>query len=136
MPSRDIHYDQAIHNSELAKELINQEPLIYKDWALIIAFYAALHLVEAVMADDNVHSDKEKSPHSFRRNWVKNSSLSQRAQKAYLKLYNLSLSLRYLANSECKGKNKGNWITDVEAKKILNDNLQFLRQEISELLAS
>ena len=51
MSSRSIHIQQAKHNEALAKELVSSG-YRYKDWAVIAAFYAALHYFEARLHDE------------------------------------------------------------------------------------
>ena len=51
MSSRSIHIQQARHNEALVKELVSSG-YRYKDWAVIAAFYAALHYFEARLHDE------------------------------------------------------------------------------------
>lgn len=130
------HREQAQHNFDLAKELADQTPLKYKDWSLIIAFYAAIHFVEAIMALEGSHSETDNHPHIFRRDWVEQKSkLSKDARKVYLKLYQLSMSLRYL-RSECRGMTKGQWLKDSTVRKIVKSDFRVLNSEVDALLAS
>ena len=46
MSSRSAHINQARHNEALARELVNGG-YRYRDWAVIAAFYAAIHYFEA-----------------------------------------------------------------------------------------
>lgn len=51
MSSRAVHLRQARHNEGLAKEFI-RSGYRYRDWAVIAAFYAALHYFEARLHDE------------------------------------------------------------------------------------
>lgn len=50
MSSRSAHIRQARHNEALARELVSNG-YRYRDWAIIAAFYAAVHYFEARLHD-------------------------------------------------------------------------------------
>lgn len=51
MSSRAAHIRQARHNAALARELIDSG-YRYRDWAVVAAFYAAVHYFEARLHDE------------------------------------------------------------------------------------
>jgi hypothetical protein len=53
LPSQDEHFSQAAHNESTALLLLQHR---YFDWAITAFFYAALHLVEAILAQSGEHS--------------------------------------------------------------------------------
>lgn len=58
MASRARHIEQARQNAEVARLLMQDAPdgSCRWQWAMTAAFYAALHYVEAFLADLNLHS--------------------------------------------------------------------------------
>ena len=76
--SRSIHIQQARHNEAL-KELVSSG-YRYKDWAVIAAFYAALHYFEARLHDEPPFSHPRLNGRVFshgRYKFSSGSSLSQ-----------------------------------------------------------
>lgn len=56
MPSRERHLSQANGNERFLGTFdLKQTP--YPDWAITVAFYAAVHWVEAYFAEQNQHFD-------------------------------------------------------------------------------
>jgi hypothetical protein len=51
MPTGSTHLAQAARNKTLALAIVDD----YPDWAVVVLFYAALHLVDAYLARSNVH---------------------------------------------------------------------------------
>ena len=53
MPISGQHQDKAVHN----KEFLNEVPFPdkYADWTVVVCFYAAVHLADALLATDNRH---------------------------------------------------------------------------------
>lgn len=68
MATREAHIDQAKHNRNFAKQLLQVAPE-FRDWAVIAAFYAAVHYVEACFYEVPAikHSDHRANPHNFRK---------------------------------------------------------------------
>ncbi len=54
MPNLDEHLQIAGNNISFSQSLISEQR--YLDWAVTGMFYAAIHYVEAYLADKNVHS--------------------------------------------------------------------------------
>jgi len=100
MASEADHVAQAGHNEALAQELGND--LIYKDWLITVAFYAAIHYVEASLArGSGRHCDTDRlrprrvSIHKWREDLVR-SRCTQRCWRSYRALKNESMNARYL----------------------------------------
>ena len=100
MASEVDHIAQAEHNEALAQELSND--LTYKDWLITVAFYAAIHYVEASLARDSIgHSDTDpRRPqnvgiHAWREQLV-HRRYSQGCWQSYRTLRNESANARYL----------------------------------------
>lgn len=100
MASEADHIAQAEHNEALAQELSND--LTYKDWLITVAFYAAIHYVEASLVRDSIgHSETDPrrpsrvSLHEWRQMLVR-SRCSQRCWTSYRTLRNESTNARYL----------------------------------------
>lgn len=59
MPSSDQHTKQAIHNESLLSLLEQQARHIdYGDWYVTIAFYAAVHRIEAVLFTKKIRTER------------------------------------------------------------------------------
>ncbi len=56
MPTSAEHLEKARHNEEFVTALLAAHPKRFFDWALNGAFYAAVHYVEAVLAEVGYHS--------------------------------------------------------------------------------
>jgi len=77
MAKEDLHLTQARHNKKVAKYLLKNN-CIFPDWAIICAFYVALHCFEArLYARENEHTEslaqrntRSLSPHAFRNNFI------------------------------------------------------------------
>jgi hypothetical protein len=99
------HIDQANHNEQCARFLIDDKPE-YRDWAITAAFYAAVHLAEASFS---THSDighsaiakdkrKDEGIHDYRERKIR--ELARSAYRSYKKLREASQHARYLALKE------------------------------------
>jgi hypothetical protein len=54
--AEQVHLAQARYNEALARELIEE----YGDWAITVAFYAAVHYVEAKFATRQMHTRSDE----------------------------------------------------------------------------
>lgn len=137
MPNCDQHWEQAEHNESLAKEIISQVPIAYRDWGEIVSFYSSIHFVEAYMADQfSWHSDVEAkkmtlmSPHYFRSKFVRE-RLSI-IQCDYDELSIASKMLRYLTDENGMAHSpKGTFFSEDDIKSFFNENLQSVKSEIA-----
>lgn len=60
MGTRSDHAEKAEHNQRFLESIDSQE---YPDWAVTVAFYRALHLVEMLFAASGHHSDNHRDRH-------------------------------------------------------------------------
>ena len=60
MPRKDEHLDQAKHNESFANEVATALST-YADWAIVAAFYSAIHYLEARFAFLGFHSDRHET---------------------------------------------------------------------------
>ena len=126
MPLCSDHIEQAEHNKSFAEQLIETKPMLYKDWAVIGAFYSAVHFIEAYRANKNGdHSDGH-----LNRNLFVIQEFPKKISKAYMKLSRLSRILRYL---ELAGKiypSKGTWINDADVMAFVTISLINVEEEV------
>ena len=114
-----LHWAQAEHNRGLMLALSSCTPIVYRDWVVIVGFYAAVHYVEARLATEpEGHSDGRAGAHRFRLDMV-SKYYGNSAIKAYRKLYRTSLILRYLVaydpstqTTRCAAEAAGAWLDD------------------------
>ena len=84
MPAREAHIAQARRNAALI-------PVQDPDWTIVVAFYAALHLIEAYWAESGVHLQN----HRARNDAIRTVSVFSAVQRRYLTLYEKSRTARY-----------------------------------------
>lgn len=137
------HVKQAEHNGSLATKLVSVSPIEYKDWAITIAFYAAIHYVEAYLAIGGVHSEKQvdgktyKSGHDYRASNI-DRILSSNAAESFLLLYRLSRMLRYLElhGQEVESGIGGSWIVDKDVALHVKSDLGSIKSDIERKIAA
>jgi len=106
VPSYQAHLHQAQHNEGLLSELMAS--LSYKDWLVTVAFYSAIHYVEAAFfnnpaighTDTSIPTDPNTgrwrdSPHIWRMELLEN-NYPRYVWKSFRSLYNASWIARYL----------------------------------------
>jgi hypothetical protein len=94
------HLNQAEHNESFAAQLDGDPDLRYWDWLITVAFYAAVHYVEALFF---VHREightetacPDLDRHAFRARKVKD-LLGTKCWRSYRKLQDSSYNVRYL----------------------------------------
>jgi hypothetical protein len=93
MPNELSHIQQAQHNSQ-ALSCLERSVDDFSDWMTTVAFYKALHLVEAVFANDKtiLHGHN----HENRENILKRTPKYSNIYKHYRVLLNASIVARYL----------------------------------------
>ena len=89
MPSRDEHLGQARRNKEFCDAAEPLSDYDHRDWVVTAAFYAALHLVDAVLAGDGLHPALHSTRDSHVRRHCRN------AYPDYRSLKDLSRNSRY-----------------------------------------
>jgi hypothetical protein len=87
------HLRQWQHN----RELLGRLPAECPDWFVTVAFYAVLHVVDALFATDDV--DRVRS-HGARNDVLLRTNRYQAIKRPYLSLYDLSKRVRYLVDWE------------------------------------
>ena len=106
MPSYQAHLYQAQHNEGLLSELMAS--LSYKDWLVTVAFYSAIHYVEAAFfnnpaighTDTSIPTDPNTgrwrdAPHIWRMKLLEK-HYAKDVWKGFRSLYNASWVARYL----------------------------------------
>lgn len=101
------HIKQAKHNQGFAEQLDRDQGLRHWDWLITIAFYSAIHYVEAFFVTTSIgHTEKacrNENQHSFRQQTVR-TFLGHNCWKSYRKLQDASYYVRYLAHAISKQK--------------------------------
>jgi hypothetical protein len=69
----------------------------FPEWLATVAFYAAVELIEKLLADHGVHSES----HHDRRTALKRLFPSHALNRSYSDLYNASMDARYLSIADC-----------------------------------
>ena len=95
MPNETTHLAIANHNQQLI-ELLLPHINDYADWITTVAFYKALHIVEAVLSNDN--TIRHGIDHQSRENILKRNSKYKHIYTYYRPLYAASLVARYLSD--------------------------------------
>ena len=95
MPNKDCHLKLARRNQVLIDHLL---PKIndHSDWITTIAFYKALHIVEAIFQDDPRIQHGQN--HEGRDSFLKANKKYQQIYKHYRPLWAASIIARYLEN--------------------------------------
>lgn len=116
MPEAEAHEKQYKHNKNLLQCNVLQSEENY-DWAITIAFYSAMHLIEKFFAEKGIHNKS----HEARNRFVANEATLKRKRIPiqYNLLYNQSIRSRY----ECAK------IT-LEDLKYVKDALSFIEKEL------
>jgi len=88
VPSRQEHIDKARYNGGVARRL---EAIPVYDWAVTTMFYSALHLVDAVLAANNIHP----TTHADRNNRIQRNPALAAHWRDYRHLRDRSEDARY-----------------------------------------
>lgn len=91
MPSKRAHLGAAEHNQEVILYL-SKEPR-FADWTAVVAFYKALHLVDAVLCADGLGHPGD---HLHREEILKRTNRYRTLHRDYRALKEASLVARYL----------------------------------------
>lgn len=134
MPSQSAHLELARHNQDLIDHLM-KDPHRFPDWVTTVAFYRALHLVEAVFAQDS--AIKHGGDHGSRQRHLKSNRRYAAIYKAYHPLWTASIVARYLENRESGSdvSSFGEYLTaDQVNATILNHYLRKVESSVEQLL--
>lgn len=98
MPLHDSHFEKSKENLITLKQLSSHKES--KDWFITIAFYSALHLVEAMLSLQN--RLKSNTLHCFSHTIRKDvlSAAYPKIWKKYRPLYDASLAARYIQRDD------------------------------------
>jgi hypothetical protein len=133
MASKKAHLDLASRNWTTIVYLRDSGE-DHSDWVATIAFYKALHLIEAVFADDKaiLHS----SDHSSRESFLKKTPRYQPLWKHYRPLFAASLIARYLDDGSGKEVTCFNKYMDAEKvkKELLDHRLHQIKKMTATML--
>jgi len=130
MPNKANHLKTAIENHATAVDLVSRDEGLA--WATTIAFYAALHLVEAAFANNGDHFDN----HASRNQHLKQERSLQAIWRHYKPLYDHSLKARYLTDENDSAEaliRKHLGLNGVE-DKILNHHLRQVEKSVARIL--
>jgi hypothetical protein len=95
MPSKGAHLAAATANQH-AIDYLCQRLNDFPGWTTTVAFYKALHIVEALLAVDGCHTDS----HEERNRVLKKTKRYQQIWRFYRELYQASLIARYLREDQ------------------------------------
>lgn len=138
MSSLQAHLQQAQHNEELAQQLLSS--MEYKDWAITVTFYAAIHYVEAAFFQnlEIVHTETRTPPnypggyHGYRSDMI-----LEYHPEIYTSYHNLSQQSR-LARYLCFPGQKRflkkptqEYFSDDDVKGFFQKDLATIRQSLS-----
>ena len=96
MAKESEHIAFANRSHETLQHLL-REPLKHSPWIATVAFYKAVHIVEAIFANESRHS----CDHSERESWLKITRKYEHICKHYLPLARASTVARYLVEVSC-----------------------------------
>lgn len=102
MPEKADHMRKYEENKKLLDTKLSIESKEFYNWIVIVSFYAAMHLVEARLAEDGFHS----SDHTTRGNNVERFNYLKPIRAEYKTLYDRSRVARYDAAFMNEGKTK------------------------------
>lgn len=91
----NIHYNQYLHNKNFISKGINNQCENFYDWEITVDFYAAIHLIEAVLSlQCGIH---EVCTHQDRSRYLNNNNtvFSRRLITKYNSLQSISRTARY-----------------------------------------
>jgi hypothetical protein len=95
MPSKESHVAAAVENQKVIDYLCERIE-DYPGWVAVVAFYKALHVVEATFASNSIHMDN----HRDRNRLLKSDPRYSHIWKNYRPLWDASLIARYLREDE------------------------------------
>jgi len=97
MPNDSDHITSALHDIEVAGYLLKRQD--FSDWATVAIFYAAMHIVEAVLFCDPKAPRKHGITHQQRNDILKGTRHYENIYRHYSIIYRAALIARYLEDS-------------------------------------
>jgi len=98
MPTETDHIAKAVSNQRAIEHLLTRTDGGFPDWVVTIAFYKALHIVEALFARDPAISHTQT--HEQRERVLKKTHRYAHVWKHYAPLFRASLVARYLRDGQ------------------------------------
>lgn len=98
MPSKQAHAAAAKRNQGTLEYLLKDDA--HLEWAVTVAFYKALHIVEASLATKQPGCVEHTDDHKSRNRLLKTTIRFQHIWKMYRPLFEASLIARYLRENE------------------------------------
>src|SRR4051794_5803766 len=121
MASQQDHINQWKHNRAFLAKI----PSAFPDWQVTAVFYTALHAVDALLAFDNVNG---VCSHTTRNRVLMDTNKYLGIYKAYIPLYGLARTVRYLADRQ-------QWIKpDKVDKEVVRRYLLPVEQSVQKLM--
>jgi len=137
MACLDAHINQALHNIDTIAFLFTDPDKSKKDWIVTVAFYAGLHIVDAVLYNNNQGLRKHGQSHNNREELLKGNNKFKKIWSCYWSLHNESVVARYLGNTisdEHVDFNK--YMPDEKLKSFLKEKLGGLIKSVANFLPS
>src|SRR5690242_17215726 len=103
MGMSDNHIRQWKHN----RDFLSRVPPGFPDWLVAATFYVALHAIDSLLAHDKV---TRINSHKSRNEVLTNTNRYAAIERAYLPLYDLSRTIRYLADP-------GAWVPEDQVER-------------------
>ena len=130
MTNKVNHLATARDNRAVAISLLEND--LSLAWAATVAFYSALHLIEAAFAKNGQHFDN----HPARNAHLKSERTLQNIWKHYKPLYDYSLKARYLADENGSAEDLMKRYLGAEGvrEQILNHHLRQVEKSVAKIL--
>ena len=132
MPDKDCHLAVARRNQDLIDRLLNAGNS-HPEWVAVIAFYEALHIVDAVLFVD--HPDKHGGNHDSRNRILKTTKRYQNLYYHYRPMFSASLVARYLEADHHEHRCFADYMSaDRVVSTLLKHNLTQLQKSAEKLI--
>jgi hypothetical protein len=128
MPSSEAHLRACKVNQSTIDYLLGGGP-VHAPWVVTIAFYKALHIVEAVLARQK--PPMHKNEHKSRNHFLKTDNRFKKIWVHYSVLYQASQVARYLSDDKV---DKEYLTEDVIRRKILDHHLKQIALSANRLI--
>ena len=104
MPSESAHLGLVMHNVEVLRGLCERSG--HHDWVSVVAFYTALHAVEALFARDKPDNRAHGQSHENRERLLKSNPRYKNIYKHYRPLQGIATVARYLEDPRGRATRK------------------------------
>ena len=132
MPDKECHLAMAKRNQVLIDKLIS-DGNSHPEWVAVIAFYKALHIVDAVLFA--THPDKHGGDHKQRMRILKTTNKYNAIFRYYRPLYSASTVGRYLEHDSAEYKCFADYMSASDVVSILlNHNLRQLEKSAANFI--